>query len=403
MSSLPHQDPSSPGAVAGATFPVARKGFDPTAVRDFLRQVSQELGRAQQERDRLGRELEQAREADRRMDPEDLDEATVAAKLGEEAARVLATAHEAAVQIRARAEEATARTLREAELDAARQRGEAEVEAARRRQEAEDHAEAEIAAAKAEGREMVAEARAVRERIFSDLTRRRDLARQQIEALHLGRRQMMESFRGARSELDAILAELEAHAPDEADEELPPLDLPDSGPAPVTGPGAVLVLGEMDVPAVIVERHLEPAPEPRPTVAPLDGADEEGEVDADEPAAEVIPLSIVTAEVDMVEVDIVEVDMVEVEILEVEILEVEIDRPDEADAVDEVTTGGATTDELPPSTLILRRGSRPGGRPSFRRRPVRPPACIQLGQRRPRRAGERRRQRRPRPGGGGSA
>src|SRR5207344_3499217 len=119
-------EPTSPGAVAGASFPVARKGFEPTAVRDFLRRVSQELGRAQHDRDRLVRELEQARDAGRHQATEDLDQAMVAAKLGEEAARVLASAHEAATQIRARSEEAAARMLREAEDDAARQRGEAE-------------------------------------------------------------------------------------------------------------------------------------------------------------------------------------------------------------------------------------------------------------------------------------
>ena len=225
MSALPPQDPSSPGAVAGATFPVARKGFDPASVREYLRQVSQELSRALNERDRLSRELDEAREAARRTAPEDLDEATVAAKLGEEAARVLSTAHEASAQIRARAEESTSRLLRDAELDAARQRGDAEVEAAQRRQEAQEVSEAEIEAAKAEGREMVAEARAVRERIFGDLTRRRDRAQEQIEALHASRERIMGALLGARRELDGILAEVEAHAPPEEDE-APPLEIP---------------------------------------------------------------------------------------------------------------------------------------------------------------------------------
>ena len=256
MSSTDVPDPTSPGAVAGASFPVARKGFEPTAVRDFLRRVSQELGRAQHDRDRLVRELEQAREAGRHQATEDLDQATVAAKLGEEAARVLATAHEAATQIRARADETSSRLLRDAELDAARLRGDAEVEAARRRQEAEDQAESEIESAKLEGREMVAEARSIRERIFSDLTRRRDLARQQIEVLQAGRQQIMDAFRRARGDLDAVIGDLEAQAPDEADEELPPLDLPDTAAMPVTPPANVLVLGEMDVPAAIVERHV---------------------------------------------------------------------------------------------------------------------------------------------------
>jgi cell division septum initiation protein DivIVA len=252
MASLPPQDPSSPGSVAGASFPTVRRGFEPDAVRGFLRQVSQELGRLQHERDRLERELDETRAAARRQAPEDLDEATVAAKLGEEAARVLATAHEASVQIRVRTEEAAERMLREAEDDAARQRGEAEVDAARRRRETDEECETELEAARSEGREMLAEARAVRERIFNDLSRRRDLARQQIESLNIGRQRIMEVFRGARRDLDFILEELESQAPEEEEEpeeELPSLELPTTGPMPTTPavePG--LSVGEIDVP-----------------------------------------------------------------------------------------------------------------------------------------------------------
>jgi hypothetical protein len=156
MSSTDVPDPTSPGAVAGASFPVARKGFEPTAVRDFLRRVSQELGRAQHDRDRLVRELEQAREAGRHQAIEDLDQATVAAKLGEEAARVLATAHEAATQIRTRLEDTGALA---AELDGRRQR--LGVAAAARRRQGRGQTERDRVG-QARGREMVAEARAIR-------------------------------------------------------------------------------------------------------------------------------------------------------------------------------------------------------------------------------------------------
>ena len=178
-------------------FPVARKGLRPDG-RPRLPAPASPRSWAGPSTSGTGwrGSSSEAREAGRRQATEDLDEATVAAKLGEEAARVLSTAHEAAAQIRARAEETSARLLRDAELEAARLRGDAEVEAARRRQEAEDQAEAEIEAAKAEGREMVAEARAMRERIFADLTRRRDLARQQIETLQAGRQQIMDALRG---------------------------------------------------------------------------------------------------------------------------------------------------------------------------------------------------------------
>jgi DivIVA domain-containing protein len=278
MASLPPQDPSSPGSVAGASFPTVRRGFDPDAVRAFLRQVSQELGRVQHERDRLERDLDDARAAARRQAPEDLDEAMVAAKLGEEAARVLATAHEAATQIRTRTEDAAARILREADDDAARQRGDAEVDAARRRRETDEECDAELEAAKAEGREMLAEARAVRERIFNDLTRRRDLAQQQIDSLYSGRQRIMEVFRGARRDLEFILDELEAHAPEEdEEEELPRLDLPTTGPMPTTPvvePG--LSVGEIDLPPIAEAEEAtedeaqEPEADPEPDVEPSD-------------------------------------------------------------------------------------------------------------------------------------
>ena len=78
---------------------------------------------------------------------------------------------------------------------------------------------------------MVAEARELRERIFADLARRRDLARQQIDTLQIGNRQVMDALRGARLELDAILTGLEAEtAEDEDDNDLDSLDLPGQGP-----------------------------------------------------------------------------------------------------------------------------------------------------------------------------
>ena len=341
MASIPPPDPSSPGGVAGASFPTARKGLDPAAVRAFLSQVSQEMGRLQHERDRLTRDLDDARQQAQAAAPEHMDEATVAAKLGEEAARVLSTAHEASAQIRAKAEEASARLLRDAELEAARERGDAEVEAAHRRQDAEAAAEAEIEAAKAEGRAMISEARELRERIFADLTRRRDLAQAQIETLQTGNRQVMHALRGARLELDAILTGLEAEtAEDMEDDGLDSLDLPGRG-ADAGGPEtAVLVLGEMDLPAAIVERHLESVPSP-----PED-----------------------------VEEDDVEEDDVE-----------------EAGEDDEPVDGRRGRGRADHRRDTGRGRGRPRRGDCFGRGPVRPPASFQLGGRGPRSAGARRR------------
>ena len=109
--------------------------------------------------------------------PGALDEETVTALLGEETARVLSTAREAAKQQIARAAETAERLVREASSDAARIRQEAETEASRQRTDAAVDAEAEIDLAKQQGREMVVEAREYREKVLSELARRRELAR----------------------------------------------------------------------------------------------------------------------------------------------------------------------------------------------------------------------------------
>ena len=197
-------EPSSPEAVANATFSTARKGFDPQEVHEFLRRVAGELGRLQ-ERERL---LE--RELDARLDarPPDLDEDTVTRLLGEEATRILQTARESGNQIKSRAEDGAARLLREATEEAQRQREEADLEASRRRNDAVADAEAELTMAKQQGREMVEEARAYRERVLSELARRRELARQQIEQLVHGRDRLLEAFERARMVAIDVVAEI---------------------------------------------------------------------------------------------------------------------------------------------------------------------------------------------------
>ncbi len=200
----PRPEPSSPEAVANATFSTARKGFDPQQVHEFLRRVADELARLQ-ERERI---LE--RELDARLDagPPDLDEDTVTRLLGEEATRILQTARESGNQIKSRAEDSAARLLREATEEAQRQREEADLEASRRRSDAVADAESELTMAKQQGREMVEEARAYRERVLSELARRRELARQQIEQLVHGRDRLLEAFERARMVAIDVVAEI---------------------------------------------------------------------------------------------------------------------------------------------------------------------------------------------------
>ena len=205
--SFSRPDPSSPDAVASASFSTSRRGYDQTEVRDLLRMVAAEMARLQEREKFLERELRTAQRGSTNSAVA-LDEEVVTRMLGEEAARILQTAREAASQIKIRSEDAGARMLREATDEAQRLREEAEVEAARRRQDASADAESELVMAKQQGREMVNEARAYRERVLSELARRRELARQQIEQLMHGRDRLLQAFERSRLVAVDVMAEL---------------------------------------------------------------------------------------------------------------------------------------------------------------------------------------------------
>jgi DivIVA domain-containing protein len=236
--SFSRPDPSSPAAVSAASFNVSRRGFDQTEVRDFLRMVSAEMARLQERERFLESELK-AMQTRGMSAPGMLDEEVVTALLGEEAARVLGTAREASSQIRLRAEEAATRLVKEASSDATRLREEAELEAVRRREDAAADAEAEIELAKQQGREMVNEAREYREKVLTELARRRELAREQIEQLIHNRDRLLNAFERARLATDDVMTGLVS-----VDHDLPReyINL-----APTTGP----------VPTIVLERVVE--------------------------------------------------------------------------------------------------------------------------------------------------
>ncbi len=204
--SFTRPDPSSPDAIASASFPTSRRGYDQTEVRDLLRMVAAEMARLQEREKFLERELRSAQRGTNSVVA--LDEEVVTRMLGEEAARILQTAREAASQIKLRSEDGASRMLREATDEAQRLREEAEVEAARRRHDAAADAESELLMAKQQGREMVNEARAYRERVLSELARRRELARQQIEQLMHGRDRLLQAFERSRLVAVDVMAEL---------------------------------------------------------------------------------------------------------------------------------------------------------------------------------------------------
>jgi cellobiose-specific phosphotransferase system component IIA len=162
--------------------------------------------------------------------PGRLDEETVTTLLGEEAARVLTAARDASTQIRDRAEESATRLVKDAAEDAVRIRESAVLEAARIRDDSGADAEAEIEMAKQQGRDMVNEAREYREKVLSELSRRRDAARSQIEQLLHGRDRLMNAFERARIASEDVIGGLtDAHDEPEFIVDLSPT----TGPIPI--------------------------------------------------------------------------------------------------------------------------------------------------------------------------
>ena len=308
--SFSRPDPSSPTAVAGATFPSSRRGFDQNEVRDFLRMVSAEISRQQERITFLERELLNSQQAAPAPQIE-LNEETITELLGEETARIVQAAREAASKIKVRSEETATRLVREATDEAARVREDAELEAARVRQDATSDAEAEILMAKQQGRDMVNEARAYRERVLADVARRRELAREQIEDLMHGRDRIVQVFDRARIATEDVLRELD----DVAEEPSEFVNL-----APTTGPIPIIVQAD----EIEAREAMRPAVSSAPAFAPYD-QDEDVAVMAEEV---VIDRSALIEDVVVIEKTVVEELVVEVvaeapAVIEAPVIEVE--------------------------------------------------------------------------------
>ena len=225
-------DPSSPAAVAAAQFTLSRRGYREEEVRDFLRQVSVEMARLVERERFLESELK-AMQARGPIDVAAIDEAAVTELLGAEAARILSVAREAAQAMRDRAAESAEHVVREASREATRLREESSVEASRRRSDVSGEAEQELELAKQQGREMIAEVRAYRERVLTDLAKRTEDARRELEHLVHERERLLGAFERARHAATDVVGDL-----NEFDETLrgtgvtPPLVPPDAPPPP---------------------------------------------------------------------------------------------------------------------------------------------------------------------------
>ncbi len=171
-----------PEAVEKIDFAKARRGYEPESVRTRLRKAADEIRRLNAQVGSLSDRITELEATP----PETLESRRVAEALGDEATRVLQSASDAAqVQIE-RAEAEHARIVGEAEAAAA-----AIAEEGRER-----------------GKNMVVEAQTVRERILSDLARKRHEHRVEVEQLRVTRDRLLEALGIFRQGLDGWIDEL---------------------------------------------------------------------------------------------------------------------------------------------------------------------------------------------------
>ncbi len=217
----------SPSDVAGRSFASARRGFDPGEVRNFLELVSQELENSHQREVELQEALA---DAEHRANNPTIDEATLITALGNETAKVLRTAHEVAAEIISKAEvdaqrmrqEATNRSdqIREqAEKYAEESRAQADLESAALLDKANEDALARVENARLEGESMISQSKAecmamvkeaqeMKERVLTDLSRKRSILMDQVAKLKDTRDATAQAVWRARHEIEKMSAEM---------------------------------------------------------------------------------------------------------------------------------------------------------------------------------------------------
>ena len=199
-----------PSELDQASFELVRRGFDPLPVQRTLQHAAAVIRDLRRERDVLAARVAEV-EA---VLSEPLEAHRVAEALGAEATQVLEAAHAAAAE-RAERAEREAEAIR-AEALAAADTTRAEAIAAREETLATAERDAEEVAeeGRQRGRDMVNEAQAVRERMLSDLARKRQTGRAQVEQLRAGRDRLLESLTIAQQSLDAAMKDLVDSVPE---------------------------------------------------------------------------------------------------------------------------------------------------------------------------------------------
>src|SRR3954447_1245055 len=122
-----------PSQLAARSFGTGFRGYDQDEVRAFLRRVAAGIEHVLEEQAALRLQVE---ELERRLaEPPQLSDEQIAAALGEETAKVIASAKQASTEIRANAAADVARMREEAAVETAAARSEAEEYAERTRRE----------------------------------------------------------------------------------------------------------------------------------------------------------------------------------------------------------------------------------------------------------------------------
>ncbi len=214
--------------IAGRRFAQTWRGYEPEEVKEFLAQVADQVRAL---RERVETEIAARREAEQRALHPQIDEATLMSAVGEQTAAILRSARSAAGEITAKAEANAENVLGVAENKAADLVAEGEAVLASRTAEAESAAneiwtralaevedlrntaqqDAEAMAQEGAQRyqEVIEAAEGVREKILTDLARRRRLATVQIEQLRAGRERLLDAYLVVRRTLDEVTDELQ--------------------------------------------------------------------------------------------------------------------------------------------------------------------------------------------------
>ena len=199
-----------PGDLELRSFPITRRGFDPTEVRSQLQAAASEIRRLQRLCNELSGRLTESQQAGRG----DTDARQVTEMLGVEVSSVLEAAHNAAASRIERAESEAEAMSHEARSAVESVLADATAQSTELVASARLEAEEIVEESRNHGREMVNEAQTVRERMLRDLARKRQTGRTQIEQLRAGRDRLLDALTTVQTSLDTAIEDLVTSVPE---------------------------------------------------------------------------------------------------------------------------------------------------------------------------------------------